>query len=376
MAAKARSGVQKLPEVEYIDVDKLLLDAGNPRLAELGLSGSESQDRVLEVMWQEMAVDELVYSIAANGYFKHEPLFATQKGGHYLVIEGNRRLAAVKVLLDAELRQKLRAEQLPVASAAVRKQLERLPVVVATRDQIWAYLGFKHVNGPQPWDSYAKAHYIAKVHNELGIPLDEIARTIGDQHATVKRLYRGLMTLEQAEKAGVFDREDRSNTRFAFSHLYTGLDYRGFQRFLGIDPDRSFRKDVVPDKRLKQLGELLQWLYGSRSAEKKPLVQTQNPDLRLLESVLKSSDGVAALRDGVPLRTAVDISRGDQELFREAMVQAKHHLEGARGKVLHGYKGESDLLETAEEIAGLAERLLQDMREIRRSRPERRHRGT
>ncbi len=374
MSAKAKKASAELPDAKYIPVDQLLLDPENPRLAELGLSPGESQERILEVMYQQMAIDELVFSIAANGYFRHEPLYAARKGDKYVVVEGNRRLAAVKVLVYPKLRQELRAEQLPTASVARRKELATLPVVVSTRDQIWAYLGFKHVNGPQPWGSYAKAHYIAKVHNRLKIPLEQIARTIGDQHATVKRLYRGLMALEQAEHAGLFNRDDRWNTRFAFSHLYTGLDYAGFQSFLGIEPDKSFQKTPVPKRNLKQLGELLEWLYGSKPKKKKPVVQTQNPDLKLLEAVLKSKNGVAALRDNVPLQIAVDISRGDVELFREALVQAKLHLESARGKVLHGYKGESDLLETAEETTGLANRLLKDMKEIQADRPGRRRR--
>ena len=47
---------------------------------------------------------------------------------------------------------------------------------------------------------------------------------IGDGHHTVQRLYRGLMVIEQAEREKVYDREDRFRQRFAFSHIYTGLD--------------------------------------------------------------------------------------------------------------------------------------------------------
>lgn len=366
MAYRTARKAEELADVEKIDVSKLLLDSRNPRLAELGLSGDESQQRILEVMWQEMAVDELVYSIAANGYFRHEPLFAAKKGSKYVVVEGNRRLAAVMLLLDAGLRKTLRATGLPKAPKHIQEQIRTLPVVVTDRESIWSYLGFKHVNGPQPWDAYAKAHYIARVHNEQGVPLDDIAETIGDRHATVKRLYRGLMALEQAERVGVFDRNDRLHKRFAFSHLYTALDYPGFQKFLGIDPEQSFKKAPVPKRCVEKLGEVLLWLYGSRSRDERPAVQTQNPDLKRLDTVLRSKDAVAALRQHVPLLTALDISKGDEQLFREALVQAKRYLEAARGKVLHGYKGEIDLVDTAESIADLIGRLLEEMQDIRK----------
>ena len=82
-------------------------------------------------------------------------------------------------------------------------------MLIGTRQDSWRHLGFKHVNGPAKWGSYAKSRYIADVHRKYDVPLDDIARQIGDTHRTVQRLYRALMVLEQAEKLEVFDREDR-----------------------------------------------------------------------------------------------------------------------------------------------------------------------
>ena len=354
-----------LPPVKKVPVEDLYLDPRNPRLAELGLSEGSGQDEIMEVLWQRMAVDEIAYSIAINGYFEHEPLFATNESGRLYVMEGNRRLAAVRLLLDGRLRRRLGATDLPNPSAAVLTSLRSLPVIECTRNDIWQYVGFKHVNGPQPWDSYSKAHYVARVHHEQGVTLERIAETIGDRHATVRRLYRGMMALRQAETAGVFSREDRWNPRFAFSHLYTGLDYPGFQQFLGFKAENSFRPNFVPKKGIGKLGELCEWLYGSKAARKRPLIRSQNPDLKNLDTVLQSRDGVAALRRGMELQTALDISRGDEELFREALVQAKFSLQTAKGKVLHGYNGEQGLLTTAEEVLDLAQSLSQEMRNIR-----------
>ena len=72
---------------------------------------------------------------------------------------------------------------------------------------MWDFIGYKHVKGPQEWDSIAKAEYIARIHEEYKIPLDQIAKAIGDRNATVERLYRGLKVLRQAEEAGFLIRE-------------------------------------------------------------------------------------------------------------------------------------------------------------------------
>jgi len=354
-------------QVKLIPVNDLLLDPRNPRLALMGLGGKATQAEILEALWRNMAVDEVAYSIANNGYFPHEPLFAEQESDGLVVIEGNRRLAAVKLLLDVGLRRKLKATDLPEITEDRRLALQQLPVIECSRAQVWQYLGFKHVNGPQPWDPYSKAEYIARVHNQFKIPLTEIARTIGDLHATVRRLYRGLIVLGQAEKAGVFDREDRWTKHFSFSHLYTGLDYPGFQAFLGIDPAKSFQPEPVPEQKLANLKELCEWLYGSRSRDKQPLIRSQNPDLKLLEEVLQSSDGLSALRKGMPLGTSVNISRGDERLFRGSMVAAKQNLEEARGKLLTGYQGEPDLLKIADAIEELAKDIHKAMKKKSKS---------
>ncbi|MCC6393404.1 MAG: ParB N-terminal domain-containing protein [Bryobacterales bacterium] len=200
---------------QRVDIEDLLLDVKNPRLAEIGITSSATQFDLVKALWDEMAVEEVAMSIAYSGYFDHEPLFVepTSKG-KYIVIEGNRRFAAVKLLVDASLRQKVKATKLPAISKQRHGDLQTLPVIVTTRKDSWRYLGFKHVNGPATWGSYAKAQYIAHVHNDYGIPLSDIAQQIGDYNSTVLRWYRGLMIVEQAEEAKVFKRSDIARNKF------------------------------------------------------------------------------------------------------------------------------------------------------------------
>jgi hypothetical protein len=342
-----------------IHVDQLIFDSRNPRLMESG--EPTNQKEILQILWREFSVAEIALSIAANGYFQHEPLFATKEDGRFRVVEGNRRLAAVRLLLDAHLRKAIGATDLPEISASAKKKLETLPVIICNREAIWQYIGFKHVNGPQPWQSYSKAQYIAWVHDKVGVSLDNIAIQIGDQHSTVKRLYRAWMVLEQAQRTGVYRKNDRTKKHFSFSHLYTGLDYPGIQKFIGLSKEGSFTRSPVPRSKLQNLAELCAWLYGSQSRQKKPVVASQNPDLRILDEVLQSRNATAALRRGLPLLVAKDIGKGDELLFRESLVSAKQYLQEARGKLLTGYQGEKDLLDMAQEISELAHKICEEM---------------
>jgi hypothetical protein len=347
---------------ERFPVDSLLFDVKNPRLAEFVIEPNASQADLLKILWEKMAIEELAMSIAYNGYFVHEPLFLEESGKNLVVIEGNRRLAAVKLLLDKEARTHLRATDLPEISEARRKELATLPCLLTTRHQVWRYLGFKHVNGPSNWGSYAKAQYVALVHNQYGVPLDDIAKQIGDYSSTVHRMYRGLMVIEQAEKAGVFDRKEISKPSFYFNYIYTALDYPGFNSFLGLESKTSTAHDPVPKNKVKQLGEVCEWLYGNSKRDKQSLIRSQNPDLKTLDSILTSKTGVEALRDGFPLGVAKDISLGDEKLFRQGLQQAKLALQKAHGTLVTGFlTSDSELIKLATEVEDLASDLLATM---------------
>jgi hypothetical protein len=345
---------------ERVSVEDLYLDPKNPRLAEDGF-GIEDQVQILKVLWKERAVNEIVDSIAASGYWPQEVLFATREEGKLVVVEGNRRLSAVKLLLSRELQKEVGATGVPSIGKSLRESLLHLPVVEYTREQLWEYVGFKHVNGPQDWDSIAKAEYIARVHSDYGQSLENIAKTIGDDNATVKRLYKGFTVLRQAEREQVFDRKDSWKKKFPFSHLWTGLGYTGIQQFLGIKAEDWTKSNPVPKGRIPQLGELCLWLFGSQSSETRPLVMSQNPDLRYLDEVLRTKDGYAALRARLPLSVALKVSRGDKTLLREAVIQADQSLREALGYIPTGYDGELDLFERAKGIHNLAAAIRDEM---------------
>lgn len=361
--------VVDLDRIAWIPVSDLAFDTKNPRLAEVDISNRESD--LIKFLWEAMDVRELMLSIAASGYFAHEPVIVAEESGKNVVIEGNRRLAAVKLLLNPALRKGLKGS-IPSATEEIRQSIGEIPCLFRSREAAWRYLGFKHVNGPAKWGSYAKSQYVANVHRDYGIPLDEIALQIGDTHNTVRRLYRGLMVMEQAEKIGAYDRNDRWASRLYFSHLYAGLQYDGVSEFLGLRPAEDERPDPVPDKKKAQLREFLVWLYGSKSEKRRPVIQSQNPDLRHLDAVLANTEALAGLRGGVSLSAAFETSRPSSNVFSEALVAAKQNLEKARGTLSTGYRGSPELLGIAADIADLAYDLHEEMQ--RRSRPRRNRR--
>lgn len=378
MADEHSNGFPPSPDqIVSIPVRQLRLDPHNPRLSSISLRQDKlaSQDELVRMLWNEMAVNEVAASIAANGYLHTEPLFVIKgspypgdesAGPVYTVVEGNRRLAAVLLLRTDSLRTKIRATNIPNIGSDARTALDVLPATVyRNRVDLWPYLGFRHINGPQKWDSFSKAQYVANVYENFNVSLEEIAERIGDYHSTVARFYRGYTVLRQAEQQTDFDREDRVDNRFYFSHLYTAVSYTEFQNYLGITPENSLAPQPVPETHLANLEQVMLWLYGRRSRGIEPIVRKQDPDLNTLREVIGDPEALDVLRSGYSLDRAFKTRIGDAGVFHTSLVRAKIELQNAASTVSTGYKGEESLNRTIQDIAQLADQLWNTMDSIR-----------
>lgn len=345
-----------------INVSDLHFDIKNPRLVEF--SQLKTEDEILQALWDNMAVNEIVMSILANGFFENEVLYATIEEGKYVVVEGNRRLAAVKLILDPGKCKGMSKYAGRITDGLREKLNAGLPVVLLKkREDAWRYIGFKHVNGPVKWDSYAKAEYISQVHNEYSVSLEDIAEQIGDSQKTTIKLYQGLMVLRQADRDTEFKIADVFYGRVYFSHVYTAIAYEGVQKYLDLNVSLETDSPVPKDK-LPQLEEVMYWILGSRKNNIRPVIRSQNPDIRNLSKILMNSDAVQALRISNDIDIALDASQEGGDVFYQSLVEAQMNIQKALSKISF-YKGEENLLETAMNVADSADNLFEFMKKQR-----------
>lgn len=351
-----------MAQIERYSASELHFDKSNPRLVEF--NNLKSEEDIIKVLWDNMAVNEIVMSILANGFFENEAMYAIRENDQVVIVEGNRRLAAVKAILNPELIKGM-AKYADRITEQLKQQLSTsLPVIVLEkREDAWRYIGFKHVNGAVKWDSYAKAEYIAQVHNDYGVALDDIAEQIGDSNKITLKLYQGLMVLRQADKETNFKIADVYNNRVYFSHVYTAIMYEGFQEYLGIDITQHTDSPVPADK-LDNLQEVMYWILGSKSKGIKPIIKSQNPDIRNLNQVLTKPDATQLLKSTNDLTVAYDMSLDGGDVFYQTLVEAQIRIQKALSKISF-YKGDDDMLQTAINIADSADALYKGMKSIR-----------
>lgn len=325
---------------EPIELAKLNLDLTNPRFGDSGRKGW-SQTEIVEHIVTTYGVDDVLSSIAVNGYFKAEPLIGRRPadGGAVTIAEGNRRLVALLILSgdDRAKRYKARTEQYrKIWEAHGSKPIDPVPVIVfdegANDQALLSYLGVRHIAGSQPWDSYAKAAWVSRVVEANDLSVSDVAEMIGDQHRTVDRLLEGYYFVNQAIDTGQFRPQDSvrsgrgSISEYPFSWVYTVLGYASARTFLGLK-ESGARPRPIAEENLPKAGLVLRAMFGNRTAGLNSAVGDSR-ELGDLASALSSPEKVALIEAG---KSIADITRLtmpiDEKLRRSLAAIRELHAE-------------------------------------------------
>lgn len=317
-------------------IELLELDSGNPRL-QTGLdSPTGSEDELINTLSDIAALDELITSISTNGYLNLEPMIVIgdSENGPFKVLEGNRRLATIKLIRDPALARRLRISvPAKISQSVIDTTSKILCYRVATEDDARAFIGFKHINGAQRWDAYAKARYVTDWYKKGAgkTKISVIADCLGDNNDTLRAYIYSQLILEQAEAANIWSVQDRANPgRFAFSHISTAIGRKEYQEHLGLGnwSDTPPLKPIKKEK-LGNLDEVLSFIYGSKSSDQPALVKSQNPDLKDLGLAIVNPDARLVLKAKGTLDEARDAFKNPDQAFHDAIVTANIKLRRA-----------------------------------------------
>ena len=344
------------PRVEEFPVGLLRFDPENPRMP-ASVSG-KNEEEVIDWMLGDASIIELMGSIGEMGYFPGEPLLVVPlpKKPLHQVVEGNRRLCAVKLLANPKLAQRLKNTVGTISKEAVNKP-HSLPIIVySDRQEILTYLGYRHVTGIKSWGPLSKAKYLKQLYGasrqrNVQEKLRELAKIIGSKSNYVERLLKGLYVYDRILKQDYFDLEGvQDNLRFEV--LNTALSYSNISSFLGVS-----RRGVAP-KTLKQgeLKDLTSWLFEKHGEERARVSESRR--LKDLNEVVANPNALAAFRNGQPLDDAYRLTKAPADIFRASVIEARSLLKRA-GNNIHWVSSPmpSDI-DAVEDIQRIARNLL------------------
>lgn len=330
--------------IEHISLGDLQLDPHNPRFAEF-LPSSNTQRDIVNMIVKQFGVDDVLSSIAVSGYFSAEPLVCKEQAdGTYVVVEGNRRLAAMLILSDSDRgqehsRRREKYQQIHVAHGS--PAFDPVPAIVFTEqdssDTLLSYLGVRHIVSTKEWDSYAKAAWVSRALNTSNLNLADIAEMIGDTRGTIQRMLLGFHFVEQLKAEGQFNPENSlrkgrgSNTEYPFSWIYTVLGFEPVRKFIELDSDPVNIAPIPPEK-FESAGLVVRSMFGDSSQGVTPSI-SDSRQITDLAKVLASPDKVAYLRQGKSVKEIERLTKPLDELLGGALIDVLGNLREIAGRL-------------------------------------------
>lgn len=161
-------------------VASLHLDKKNPRLGREKFASAPRQ--IIQYLFDHDKAMDVAVSIARSGFFANEPLLAIKEDGRLVVIEGNRRLAALKALREPGLLEGPLSRQVERLARSIPDQsiIINVPVTIApSRRATDRLLAGRHVGTPVlPWQAENRASFILDKLEE-GYTNDELRDQLG-----------------------------------------------------------------------------------------------------------------------------------------------------------------------------------------------------
>lgn len=157
------------------------------------------QTRAYRRLTSEESLVDLKKSFLTNGFIRVERLVVRpypHADDKYLVVEGNRRLAALKSIVEDH-------ESGFDVPEPILRTLQPVPVVVVEGEEDPAFfeslMGVRHVSGIREWGGYQRAKLVVALRDEHGLASSEVGDRLGMKVQEVNRRYRAFKGLQQME---------------------------------------------------------------------------------------------------------------------------------------------------------------------------------
>lgn len=361
-----------------VSLGQLLLDKDNPRFGNTE-GKSSSQADILDHIVEKFGVDDVISSLAVNGYFEAEPLVCSYVEGKetYTVIEGNRRLAACLILVGdprASHQKKRTEDYQAIWKKHGSKSINPVPVIKFDSSKhnhaMLSYLGVRHIASAMPWDSYAKAAWVADVIEKNKLPLADVSLMIGDTHQTISRMLEGYYFIKQLVATGNFRPEDSvrkgrgSVSEYPFSWVYTILGYSASRKFLEL-PEGEPQQNPIKEANLSKATLVTKAMFGDKSKGKSGAI-SDSRELGDLASTLANPEKVSLLEQGKTVEEIIRITQPIDERLRQGLAKVRT----IQTDLLSGLTEQGTKREVAASLLELAEKNRRTSTEIEKKLKE------
>jgi len=233
---------------EKVKITDLFLDSKNIRL-DGGVN--LSQDALINDLFSNEDAMQVLKSIAVNGFFPDEIPVTVKEDKKFTVLEGNRRVAAVKALLRPEIVPSKESAIKEILKTAVAVSDEREVVVAPDRDSAMIFLANKHtLNTKRRWRPLRQAYFY-----RAELDRGKTVQNLRDDYPTVDiGKFLRLLNVHKIAKSIKYDSETiakkvHNEKSFPASTIERLYEDKRVRDFLGFDFDGDGEVKINIDKK-------------------------------------------------------------------------------------------------------------------------------
>ena len=286
---------QELEAIE-LPLSAIYLDPNNPRfvsaestpVSDEEIDAKLIQENAQRLLVRDHDVEKLRMNMEVNGYLPIDRIVVRSfKKDKYVVLEGNRRVAAAKMI------NSIGTDGSTLASDVLHS-LEKIPCLLyvgTEQDAAWIFQGLRHITGIREWSAYNKARLLVEQMEEYNLKLGEAGKRFGLSAFGAGQWVRGYYAFKQAREESDYQIEVDERSYPYFQELF-GRSSASLREWMGWDGDKFKFKDTL------KFNEFVGWLYPRVQSED-TLTETKGDfenrrivrrdDLRTLASLLNTA---------------------------------------------------------------------------------------
>jgi hypothetical protein len=373
-----------------IPINLIDLDPLNPRIVSYTNGNKElSQIDLISILYEYFDTQTVAMSLTANGYFNEEPIIIVPnslpdgfvfdktddpdiitaelkklvEAGEikFTVVEGNRRVSTIKLLLDKDLREKIGVEKsYPfTTSQDIINDIEKVPCIIyLNREEVSTYLGVRHIAGLLKWEAFAKAAYInetieseIKKGTEDNDAVKKVQDIVGDRSDTIRKQYIAYKLFLEARDDIDFDVKSLTNNFSLVTVLYNSP---GIREYMNVNSYSkvNLKERIVPAENLQNFKNVLTWIFGNSKTGEQPILTDSRNITNKLSYVVNNESARNYLIKYKDLDGAFEHTNGEKEFLSKNLTKAARAIQTSL-QFAFKFKKDEDLLKQVQELEEL-----------------------
>lgn len=301
-----------------IPLNVIFLDPNNPRFTsaswvyvpDVNIADADVQDAAQRRMVRDFDVEKLRMNIEVNGFLSIDRVIVREfTAGKYVVLEGNRRISAAKLIGDYAIDGTKVNDQVKDSI----KEIECLQYTGTDPDAAWVFQGIRHISGVVEWSAYNKAKLLVEQMEKEELQLAEVGKRFGLTPHGAGQWVRGYYAFKQARESSDYISEVDEVSYPFFQEIFSRSS-PPIREWLEWD------EAAYKFKNLLNFNEFIGWLYpraqsvdeagensGKGNWEKRRLARRD--DIRTVAGLLQENpEYFQQFRSGVSLEDAYSMA--------------------------------------------------------------------